>query len=105
MPAPIVVYGTQKAHKFNREGTDLVRVLIAIYRLADRNVDLVMSMNVPIKLSTDGSTGTLQQNVAPNVTAITPELGAVGEEEWKTAEETFDTAVRSLRIVDFGLFA
>jgi len=105
-PPPIVVYGTQKAHKFNREQADLVRILIAVYRVADRNIDLVMTMNVPIQTSADDQAGTHGQTVAPtNGVAIATELGAVDEDAWKAARETFEVAARSLRIVDFGLFA
>ncbi|PCH38331.1 Mog1p/PsbP-like protein [Wolfiporia cocos MD-104 SS10] len=83
-PAPIVLTGTQLVRKYNRIETDEIRILLAVYRVQDRNVDLVMSMNVPIKTS-DG--------------------GAVSEDDWSSAKHTFDTAARSLRIVDYGLFA
>lgn len=57
---------------------------MALYRVETKGVDLVLTMNVPITSSDDG---------------------AVGEEGFTTARADFDSAVRSLRIVDFGLFA
>lgn len=83
-PSPIALYGTQLVQKFNRASADDVRVLMALYRVETKGVDLVLTMNVPITSSDDG---------------------AVGEEGFTTARADFDSAVRSLRIVDFGLFA
>ncbi|KAH9854039.1 Mog1p/PsbP-like protein [Lenzites betulinus] len=83
-PNPVVLYGTQTVQKFNSATADEVRILLALYRVPEKNVDLVMTMNVPMT-STDG--------------------GAVGEDGWNTARNVFNTAARSLRIVDYGLFA
>lgn len=83
-PPPTVLAGTQLVRKFNSTHADEVRVLMAIYRVKDHNIDLVMTMNVPMKTS---------------------ENDAVSEGEWLTAKETFEIAARSLRIVDYGLFA
>lgn len=70
--------------KFNSQTTDEVRILLALYRVPHKNVDLVMTMNVPMT-SADG--------------------GAVSEDDWGSARGIFDEAARSLRIVDYGLFA
>ncbi|KAI8998831.1 Mog1p/PsbP-like protein [Trametes punicea] len=83
-PNPVVLYGTQLVQKFNSPTTDEVRILLALYRVPDKNVDLVMTMNVPMT-SADG--------------------GAVSEDDWGTARDVFNVAARSLRIVDYGLFA
>ncbi|KAJ7905276.1 hypothetical protein B0H14DRAFT_2659636 [Mycena olivaceomarginata] len=60
------------------------RVLMALFRVEDQRVDLVVTFNVPV---------------------ASQDHGAVGEEGWKTAQNHFDIFVRSLCIVDFGLFA
>ncbi|KZT65435.1 Mog1p/PsbP-like protein [Daedalea quercina L-15889] len=82
-PLPVVLRGTQLVRKFNHADPDELRVLLAVYRLQEQNVDLVLSMNVPMKTS-DGA------NIA--------------EGDFITARETFSTAVESLRIVDYDLF-
>ncbi|KAI0747915.1 Mog1p/PsbP-like protein [Daedaleopsis nitida] len=83
-PDPVVLYGTQTVKKFNSRSADEVRILLALYRVPDKNVDLVMTMNVPMT-SAKG--------------------GAVSEADWTAARATFDVAAKSLRIVDYGLFA
>ncbi|KAH9901178.1 Mog1p/PsbP-like protein [Cubamyces lactineus] len=83
-PNPVILYGTQLVQKFNSQTTDEVRILLALYRVPHKNVDLVMTMNVPMT-SADG--------------------GAVSEDDWGSARGIFDEAARSLRIVDYGLFA
>ena len=57
---------------------------MALYRVEEKNVDLVMSMNIPKKTSDDG---------------------AVGGAGIAAAEHDFNAAASSLNIVDFGLFA
>lgn len=57
---------------------------MALYRVEGKNVDLVLTMNVPI-VSADG--------------------GAVGEIGIAPAKHDFETAARSLCIKDFSLFA
>jgi hypothetical protein len=57
---------------------------MALYRVESKNVDLVITMNVPL-VAEDG--------------------GAVVGNGWDEAEEVFMQLVRSLRIVDFDLFA
>ncbi|CCM02891.1 uncharacterized protein FIBRA_05005 [Fibroporia radiculosa] len=83
-PGPIVLKGSQMVRKFNSKIPDEIRILMAVYRLQQQNIDLVLSMNVPMKAS-DGI--------------------AVDEAEWNSAAVTFNAAVSSLQIVDFGLFA
>ncbi|OSD02864.1 Mog1p/PsbP-like protein [Trametes coccinea BRFM310] len=83
-PNPVVLYGTQTVQKFNSASADEVRILLALYRVPEKNVDLVMTMNVPMT-SADG--------------------GAVSEDDWGTARDVFHVAARSLRILDYGLFA
>lgn len=83
-PNPIVLYGTQTVQKFNTATADEVRILLALYRVPQKNVDLVMTMNAPMT----GSDG-----------------DAITEKEWGIAQDAFNTAARSLRIVDYGLFA
>ncbi|EIM90400.1 Mog1p/PsbP-like protein [Stereum hirsutum FP-91666 SS1] len=82
-PSPVVLYGTQLVQKFNRADVDDVRILLALYRVEHKGVDVVMTMNIPMRASDNG---------------------AVGEEGFTTAKADFDTAVRSLQIADFGLF-
>ena len=83
-PNPMILSGTQTVQKFNSQSADEVRILLALYRVADKNIDLVMTMNVPMT-STDG--------------------GAVSENDWDAAKSVFEVAAKSLRIVDYGLFA
>lgn len=82
-PSPVVLYGSQLIRKFNREVEDDVRILLALYRIEDKAVDLVLTMNVPMR----------------------NEGGTSSERDFHASKEVFDTAVRSLRILDFGLFA
>ncbi|TFK55253.1 Mog1p/PsbP-like protein, partial [Heliocybe sulcata] len=83
-PSPIVLAGTQSVKKFNQTVPDEVRILLALYRVKDKNVDLLLTCNVPVR-------------------AV--DQGAVGEEGFAAAKGDFDRAVQTLRIVDFGLFA
>jgi hypothetical protein len=57
---------------------------MGLYRIEEKNVDLVVTFNVPIKAA--GGTG-------------------VGEEGLKLARQDFEIFVTSLRIVDYDLFA
>jgi len=83
MPPAVVLSGTQQVTKFAQKNPDDVRIYMALYRLESKNVDLVVTFNIPVK-SDDGD--------------------AVGEEEVKKAEEDFMVCVKSLEIVDYGLF-
>ncbi|KAJ6623412.1 hypothetical protein B0H10DRAFT_2162427 [Mycena sp. CBHHK59/15] len=82
-PSAITLSGVQYVPKFNLTKPDQVRVLMALFRIEDKHVDLVVTFNVPMKSQDDG---------------------AVDEEGWNTMQSHFGAFVRSLRIVDFGLF-
>ncbi|ESK93002.1 ran guanine nucleotide release factor [Moniliophthora roreri MCA 2997] len=83
-PSAITLSGVQRVSKFNRTQPDEVKILMALYRVEEKAIDLVVTFNVPV-IAEDG--------------------GAVGQDGLRVVEEQFDTFVRSLRIVDFGLFA
>lgn len=83
-PSPTVLTGTQRVKKFNSRTPDDIRIYLALYRVESKNVDLVMSMNVPFR---------------------TLEGQAVSDKDLLDTKQVFDAAVRSLRIIDFGLFA
>ncbi|KAI0029825.1 Mog1p/PsbP-like protein [Vararia minispora EC-137] len=82
-PSPTVLVGTQKVAKFNAIAADDVYILLALYRVADKNVDLVLTMNVP----TRGADAT------------------ENERRLAEAKGVFSAAVRSLSVVDYSLFA
>lgn len=79
-----ILKGEQVVPKFNKVEPDLVHILMALRRVEGKNIDIVVTFNVPVK-SADG--------------------GAVGDEGLRLAEEDFNIFVRSLQIVDFGLFS
>jgi len=81
-PSPIVLQGTQLVRKFNSPVPDRIRILLAAFRIKSKNVDLVLSMNIPLE--------TVE--------------GKVDDAKHKQAQLDFDTAVKSLRILDLGLF-
>ena len=81
-PSPIVLQGTQLARKFNSVVLDTIHILLAVFRIESKNVDLVLSMNIPLE-------------------AVE---GKVDDAKYQQARLDFDTAVKSLRILDFGLF-
>ncbi|KAH7916014.1 hypothetical protein BJ138DRAFT_996544 [Hygrophoropsis aurantiaca] len=83
-PSPIVLHGKQKMHKFNRQSLDEVEILLALFRVQTKNIDLVVSANIP--------------------TAV-HEGGAVGVYQVPGIKSDFYSLIRSLRIVDYGLFA
>lgn len=83
-PSAIVLSGTQNVPKFNRTTPDKVQILMALYRVEQKNIDLVVTFNIPTQ-SDDG--------------------GAVGTEGLDTATSHFNSFIQSLRIVDYGLFA
>jgi hypothetical protein len=84
MPSPVILSGTQTVTKFNHAVPDKIRVFLALYRILQKRVDLVLTMNVPI---------------------IKAEGNAVGEQGVETAKADFEVAVRSLQIVSYELFA
>ena len=80
----VLLDGTQLVSKFNATTPDEVQILLALYRITSKSVDLVMTMNVPTR-AVGG--------------------GAVSQQELVEAKAAFETAAHSLNIVDFGLFA
>jgi len=80
-PTPVVLRGNQLVHKFNSTTPDKVQVLLAVFRVARKNVDLVLSMNIPRAAE-----------------------GEAVEAEYQGAQSDFEVAVKSLRILDFDLF-
>ncbi|KAE8234320.1 hypothetical protein CF326_g634 [Tilletia indica] len=80
---PILLSGTQLVKKFGKdsEPAKQVKIWVALWRIEDKNVDLVMSVNV---------------------------AGTEAEEQERGEDEVgriFERAARSLSIVDYGLFA
>ncbi|KAJ3844466.1 hypothetical protein F5878DRAFT_648884 [Lentinula raphanica] len=83
-PSVTTLSGVQRVSKFNRSSPDEVRVLMALYRVVEKGIDLVVSFNIPVHTA-DG--------------------GAMRQEELQQAEEQFNVFARSLRIEDFSVFA
>ncbi|PWY99144.1 Mog1p/PsbP-like protein [Testicularia cyperi] len=83
-PAPAILTGTQVVKKFGKqsEPEETVRIYLALWRLTDKNIDLVMSLNQPIRTQ-NGTSDTMVMDPA----------------------STFLTAARSLQIQDWSLFA
>jgi hypothetical protein len=77
-PAPILLDGLQRVRKFNRTEPDNVRILMALFRVPEKNVDLVVTANAPAE---------------------------VGDQGWLIAKARFERLVTSLSIVDYDLFA
>ncbi|KAF9466385.1 hypothetical protein BDZ94DRAFT_1251830 [Collybia nuda] len=82
-PSAAVLSGIQSVRKFNQPTPDTVQILMALYRVERKNVDLVVTFNIPTQ-SNDG--------------------GAVGSQGLETAKSHFYSFVQSLHIVDYGLF-
>ncbi|KAJ7285625.1 hypothetical protein C8J57DRAFT_1050352 [Mycena rebaudengoi] len=82
-PSAVTLAGVQYVPKFNLTTSDQVRVLMALFRVVHKGVDLVVTFNVPMKSQDDG---------------------AIDENGWIIAQAHFDAFIKSLRIVDFGLF-
>ncbi|KAH7340344.1 hypothetical protein B0J17DRAFT_651023 [Rhizoctonia solani] len=80
-----VLQGTQLVPKFNRTHPDTVKILLAVYRVVEKGVDLVLTFNVPVQTEKAGSA-----------------VDAEGAKRWLDA---YEAAVPSLKIIDFGLFA
>jgi len=83
-PDAIVLKGEQLVKKFNRTTADRVKIYMAVFRVAAKEIDVVVTFNVPTD-SVDG--------------------GAVGGQGLARAEEDFEAFVRSFTIKDFSLFA
>ena len=80
-PAPVVLRGNQLVRKFNSTAPVKIYILLAVFRVASKNVDLVLSMNIPRTAE-----------------------GEVVDAEHKEVQSDFEVAVKSLRILDFDLF-
>jgi hypothetical protein len=83
-PSAIVLSGLQNVPKFNRTNPDEVQILMALYRVEQKHIDLVITFNIPTR---------------------SEDSGAVSPEGLATATSHFESFVQSLRIVDYGLFA
>ncbi|KIK59693.1 hypothetical protein GYMLUDRAFT_44129 [Collybiopsis luxurians FD-317 M1] len=83
-PSAVVLSGIQHIRKFNRTALDEVRILMSLYRVVEKGIDLIVTFNVPI-VSEDG--------------------GAVDENKFEVVQNQFNVFIRSLRIGDFNLFA
>ncbi|THH14707.1 hypothetical protein EW146_g5653 [Bondarzewia mesenterica] len=83
-PSPVILHGRQLVSKFNQVNADDVRILMALYRVETKGVDVMLTMNVPVTAASDS--------------------GAVGEEGFNAVKGDFESVARSLRIVDVGLF-
>ncbi|KAI0262921.1 Mog1p/PsbP-like protein [Gloeopeniophorella convolvens] len=83
-PSVVILYGRQGVQKFNRTHVDDVRVLLALYRVEDKSVDLVLTLNFPM-------------NVGNGVVR--------SEDQYHEAKRAFQAIATSLRIIDFSLFA
>lgn len=84
IPFIMILHGRQGVRKYNRTSVDDVRISLALYRLEKKGVDLVLSLNFPMR---------------------TEDEGVRAEEQYDTAKETFRSVATSLHIADFGLFA
>lgn len=81
-PSPTFLVGRQLVPKSNSTLPDQVYILLALFRVESKNVDLVLSMNIPLRTAEDN----------------------VGDAEYQRAQRDFGDAVKSLKIVNFGLF-
>lgn len=86
--------------KFNKPESeaDDVLVQLALWRVPSKNTDLVLTVNYP--LQTPPAAG--HANGTTN--GGTPVHGG-DDAGWRLATEAFNQAVRTLNIIDFGLFA
>lgn len=78
----MILQGTQLVRKFNSAVLDTIHILLAVFRVKSKGVDLVLSMNVPLE--------TVE--------------GKIDDSKYQSALLDFDTAVKSLKILDSGLF-
>ena len=83
-PSVIILRGKQGVRKFNLTSVDDVRIFMALYRVEEKGVDLVLTLNFPMSVG-DGNTRI--------------------EEQYAKAQSDFYSIATSLRIVDFDLFA
>jgi hypothetical protein len=78
----VILSGTQTIPKYMRPAPDRVVVFMALYRIANKRVDLVLSMNITF----EGER-------------------AVGEDGVALAKAEFEIAATSLRVQNYDLFA
>jgi hypothetical protein len=83
-PSAIRLSGLQDIMKFNKPNPDKVRIWMALYRVEEKPIDIVVSFNVPL----DAHDG-----------------GAVSQDQLSATLADFDRFTRSFCIKDFGLFA
>ncbi|KAI9508484.1 Mog1p/PsbP-like protein [Russula earlei] len=83
IPSIVILHGRQGVRKFNKTSVDDVRIFVALYRLKERGVDLVLSLNFPMKTGDD---------------VIRT------EQEYNTAKDIFRSIASSFQIIDFNLF-
>jgi len=83
-PSAIVLKGVQLVPKFNHTTPDKVQILMALFRIESKHIDLAVTFNIPVEC-VDG--------------------GAANNEQLEQTKKDFDTFARTCRIVDFGLFA
>lgn len=83
IPSIIILRGRQSVKKFNRTSVDDLRIFIALYRLKEKGVDLVLSLNFP----TNTGEGVIRT-----------------EEQYNSAKEAFLSIAASLHVDDFSLF-
>jgi len=81
-PSPTVLKGNQLVRKFNSTVPDTIRILLAVFRVESKKVDLVLSMNVPLRTAE----------------------GETDDSKYQLAQRDFETAVKSLRVLNFDLF-
>ncbi|KAG8992230.1 hypothetical protein FRB94_014652 [Tulasnella sp. JGI-2019a] len=88
-PACTALVGTQLVAKFNKppEQADHVKIFLAVWRVEGKNIDVVMSINVPVITGADGN------------------QKGVGQEGVDWARTAWERARATLTIEDFGLFA
>jgi len=70
--------------KFNRHTADNVVILVTLYRVPSKDIDVVFSINIPDRRH---------------------DLGVEQDPEIRVWKDRFLTAARSLRIIDYGVFA
>jgi len=79
-----VLKGEQYVPKFNKSEADRVQILMAVYRVEEKDTDIVVTFNIPLS-AVDG--------------------GAVAGDNLAKLQSDFDAFVKSFKIVDFDLFA
>lgn len=83
-PSVTILRGQQGVQKFNSTSVDDVRIFMALYRVEEKGVDLVLTLNFPMSV---GASNTRT------------------EEQYMKAQSAFHSISTSLRIVNFKLFA